>query len=128
MSGGRRGSRGVQQKRRPRVDPARRAAYDALRQVTGSDAYANLVGPALLAERRISGRDAAFATELLNGTCRLMGSYDLILAAASGRDLKTLQPAVVDVLRLGAPWAPYRSVASWYLWRSLDNGGGQLGD
>ncbi len=102
MSGGRRGSRGVQQKRRPRVDPARRAAYDALRQVTGSDAYANLVGPALLAERRITGRDAAFATELLNGTCRLMGSYDLILAAASGRDLKTLQPAVVDVLRLGA--------------------------
>lgn len=87
---------------RPGIDPARRAAYDALRQVTGSDAYANLVGPTLLAERRITGRDAAFATELLNGTCRLMGSYDLILASASGRNLNTLQPAVVDVLRLGA--------------------------
>lgn len=102
MTGRRRRPTGTQQKRKPRVDPARRAAFDALRQVTGSDAYANLVGPALLAERQLTGRDAAFATELLNGTCRLMGSYDLILAAASGRDLNTLQPAVVDVLRLGA--------------------------
>jgi DNA-3-methyladenine glycosylase II len=24
------------------------------------------------------------------------------------------------VLRVGAAWAPYRSVATWYLWRSLD--------
>lgn len=37
-------------------------------------------------------------------------------------------PRPADVLRLGAAWAPYRSVASWYLWRLLDNGGGQLGD
>ena len=22
--------------------------------------------------------------------------------------------------KLGATWAPYRSVATWYLWRSLD--------
>jgi DNA-3-methyladenine glycosylase II len=32
-----------------------------------------------------------------------------------------------DVLRIGAKWTPYSSIASWYLWRSLDNGGGQLG-
>jgi len=25
-----------------------------------------------------------------------------------------------NVLQLGATWAPYRSVATWYLWRSLD--------
>jgi DNA-3-methyladenine glycosylase II len=37
-------------------------------------------------------------------------------------------PKPADVLRIGAPWAPYRTVASWYLWRFLDNGGGQLGD
>lgn len=98
MSGPRRGGG------RPRrhIDPARRAAYDALRAVTGSDAYANLVGPDLLQQRHISGRDAAFATELLNGTCRLQGTYDRIITAASGRELKSLQPSVVDVLRLGA--------------------------
>ena len=37
-------------------------------------------------------------------------------------------PRPADVLRIGAPWAPHRTVAAWYLWRLLDNGGGQLGD
>jgi 3-methyladenine DNA glycosylase/8-oxoguanine DNA glycosylase len=27
--------------------------------------------------------------------------------------------------RLGEPWAPYRTVASWYLWRSLDQEAGE---
>jgi DNA-3-methyladenine glycosylase II len=30
-----------------------------------------------------------------------------------------------EVLAIGAPWAPWRTVASWYLWRSLENGDGQ---
>jgi len=87
------------QRRAP--DRSRRAAFDALRKVTGEDAYANLVLPGLLTERGIAGRDAAFATELLNGTCRWLGTYDAVLEAASGRSLTTLQPAVVDLLRLG---------------------------
>jgi DNA-3-methyladenine glycosylase II len=29
-------------------------------------------------------------------------------------------PRPRDVLRIAEPWAPYRTVASWYLWRSLD--------
>jgi DNA-3-methyladenine glycosylase II len=29
-------------------------------------------------------------------------------------------PAPDRVLKIGAPWAPYRSIASWYLWRSID--------
>jgi DNA-3-methyladenine glycosylase II len=37
-------------------------------------------------------------------------------------------PKPADVLRIGAPWAPHRTVAAWYLWRYLDNGGGQLGE
>ena len=88
--------------RRRRPDRARRAAFDALRAVNGDGAYANLVLPALLRERRLTGRDAAFATELLAGTCRWQGSYDMIIAAASGRPLREFQPAVVDLLRLGA--------------------------
>ena len=86
---------------RRRIDPARRVAFDALRLVHAEGAYANLVLPKLLTERRISGRDAAFATELLAGTCRREGTYDLIIAAAAGRVISSLQPAVVDVLRLG---------------------------
>jgi len=83
------------------ADRSRRVAFDALRRVTGEDAYANLVLPQLLSERGIVGRDAAFATELLNGTCRWLGTYDAVLESASGRSLGTLQPAVVDLLRLG---------------------------
>jgi DNA-3-methyladenine glycosylase II len=30
------------------------------------------------------------------------------------------RPTPERVLRIGAPWAPYRTVASWYLWRSLE--------
>ncbi|MDB4880832.1 MAG: HhH-GPD family protein [Gemmatimonadetes bacterium] len=37
------------------------------------------------------------------------------------------RPTPKDVLRIGAPWRPWASVASWYLWRSLENGDGQLG-
>jgi 16S rRNA (cytosine967-C5)-methyltransferase len=84
-----------------RADRARRAAFDALRSVNADGAYANLVLPALLRERGLAGRDAAFATELLAGTCRWQGSYDAIIAAAAGRSLSEFQPAVLDLLRLG---------------------------
>ena len=86
---------------RRRGDRARRAAFDALRAVNADGAYANLVLPTLLRERGLAGRDAAFATELLAGTCRWQGSYDVIIAAAAGRPLTDFQPAVVDLLRLG---------------------------
>jgi 16S rRNA (cytosine967-C5)-methyltransferase len=85
---------------RSRVDPARRAAYDVLRAVDDRDAYANLLLPALLSERGLTGRDAAFATELTYGTLRGRGTYDAILAACSDRD--QVDPPVRDVLRLGA--------------------------
>jgi 16S rRNA (cytosine967-C5)-methyltransferase len=88
-------------RRRRRPDRARRVAFDALRAVNADGAYANLILPALLRERGLAGRDAAFATELLAGTCRWQGSYDLIIAAAAGRPLGEFQPAVVDLLRLG---------------------------
>ncbi len=88
-------------KPRRRPDPARRVAYDTVRTVHAADGYANLVLSDLLAERRLDARDAAFATELAHGTLRFEGTYDLILVRASGRRLDTLQPAVVDVLRLG---------------------------
>jgi DNA-3-methyladenine glycosylase II len=35
------------------------------------------------------------------------------------------RPTPKDVLRIGEKWRPYASVASWYLWRSLENGDGQ---
>lgn len=80
----------------------RRVAFDVLRQVTGDGAYANLALAKRLAGAGLATRDAALVTELVAGTCRLMGTYDRIIEAAAGRQLGSLQPAVVDILRLGA--------------------------
>ncbi len=84
---------------RPRSVPPRRGAFDVLRAVADRDAYANLLLPALLSERGLTGRDAAFATELTYGTLRGRGTYDAILGACSDRD--EIDPPVRDVLRLG---------------------------
>ncbi len=93
--------RGRGPRRRP-MDPARAAAFEVLRAVTERDAYANLALPALLRERGISGRDAAFATELTYGTCRARGLLDAIIAAAAGRAPEVIDPVLLDLLRLGA--------------------------
>ena len=88
--------------RGPRTDLPRRTAYDVLAAVTDRGAYANLLLPKLLAERSLSGRDAALATELAYGTLRGLGTYDAVLAACSDRPLDRLDPPVLHVLRLGA--------------------------
>jgi 16S rRNA (cytosine967-C5)-methyltransferase len=69
--------------------------------VADQDAYANLVLPGLLRDRRVAGRDAAFATELAYGTLRLRGRYDAVLAACVDRPLDALDPGLLDALRLG---------------------------
>jgi 16S rRNA (cytosine967-C5)-methyltransferase len=87
---------------RARTDPVRRLAFDVLRAVAERGAYANLLLPALLRERGLTGRDAALATELGYGTLRGQGTYDTIIAACSNRAPGKIDPPVRDVLRLGA--------------------------
>ena len=88
-------------KRKP-LDPARQAAFEVLRAVSERDAYANLALPALLRDRGISGRDAAFATELTYGACRARGLLDAVIEAAAGRTVDKIDPVLLDLLRLGA--------------------------
>jgi 16S rRNA (cytosine967-C5)-methyltransferase len=88
--------------RRPAADPARLAAYDALKAVRVDDAYTNLVLPTILRQHQLSGRDAAFTTELVSGTLRRRGTYDAVLAACVDRPLAKVEAKVLDALRLGA--------------------------
>jgi DNA-3-methyladenine glycosylase II len=37
------------------------------------------------------------------------------------------RPTPKQLRKIGAKWSPHSSVAAWYLWRSLENGDGQLG-
>ncbi len=89
-------SRGV------KADGARLAALEVLTAIREQDAYTNLALAGALRRRRISGRDAAFATELVAGAVRRQGTYDAVLAANSNRPLTKVDPAVLDALRLGA--------------------------
>lgn len=86
---------------RTRVSAARLVAYDVLRDVMERDAYANLALPSRLREARLSGRDAALATELTAGALRGMGRYDRIIELASGRSIEAIDPRTRNVLRLG---------------------------
>ncbi|MGU3433241.1 RsmB/NOP family class I SAM-dependent RNA methyltransferase [Actinomycetes bacterium M1A6_2h] len=84
------------------LDPARLAARDVLRAVRERDAYANLVLPGLLRERRLDARDSALATELAYGTSRARGVLDPVIAHAAGRAASEIDGPLLDVLRLGA--------------------------
>lgn len=83
-------------------DEPRTVARDVLRAVRERDAYANLVLPGLLRERKLSGRDAALATELAYGTCRAQGLLDAVIAKCAGRPIAEIDGVLLDVLRLGA--------------------------
>ena len=86
---------------RTAADPARLAALDVMKAVRVDGAYTNLVLPAVLRQHGLSGRDAAFTTELVSGTIRRRGTYDAILAACVDRPLSKVEAKVLDALRLG---------------------------
>jgi 3-methyladenine DNA glycosylase/8-oxoguanine DNA glycosylase len=55
----------------------------------------------------------------------VLPDLDLGIQNAIKRAYRKRRVTPKDVLRIGAKWSPYSSIACWYLWRSLDNGGGQ---
>jgi 16S rRNA (cytosine967-C5)-methyltransferase len=81
--------------------PARRAALDVLRRLSGgrvtlADA---LAAPAV---DRLDERERAFVHELVLGSLRRRGWLDHVLAGLSSRPLEDVDPGVLDALRLGA--------------------------
>jgi len=97
----RRQARGGRSSSRPTLDPARLAAFEVLKAVRVEGAYTNLVLPAVLRQHALTGRDAAFATELASGTLRRRATYDAILASCIDRPLSKVEAKVLDALRLG---------------------------
>ncbi|MET0734899.1 MAG: transcription antitermination factor NusB [Microbacterium sp.] len=80
---------------------SRRVAYETIRAVNESDAYANLLLPKAIERANLSTSDAALATELTYGTLRRQGTYDAIIAVAADRGTDEIDPGVLDALRLG---------------------------
>ncbi|QNG18903.1 rRNA small subunit methyltransferase B [Rhodococcus triatomae] len=115
------------------LDQPRLAARDVLRAVRERDAYANLVLPGLLRERRIDGRDAALATELAYGAARAQGLLDAVIAHAAGRPVEEIDGPLLDVLRLGSYQllrtrvAPHAAVATSVDIARAESGPGKAG-
>jgi 16S rRNA (cytosine967-C5)-methyltransferase len=65
-------------------------------------AFANIALPRLLREHRVTGRDAALATELTYGALRVEGQLDALIAHVADRAAAKVDPPVRDALRLGA--------------------------
>lgn len=84
------------------VQRSRRVAYDTIRAVHESDAYANLLLPKAITRAGLDTADAGLATELTYGTLRREGTYDAVIAIAADRAPSEIDPAVLDALRLGA--------------------------
>jgi len=84
------------------VNAARIVAYEVVRAVHESGAYANLLLPRELRQAGLTSADAGLATELTYGTLRRQGTYDAIIADAAGRSIEAIDPPVRDALRIGA--------------------------
>lgn len=80
---------------------SRQVAFETIRAVNESDAYANLLLPTAISRAGLDTADAALATELTYGTLRRQGTYDAIIAMAADRDVQAIDGAVLDALRLG---------------------------
>ena len=92
---------------------ARRVAYETIRAVHESDAYANLLLPTSIARAGLNTADAALATELTYGTLRRQGTYDAVIAIAADRPVHDIDPGVLDALRLGVHQLLSTRVASY---------------
>jgi 16S rRNA (cytosine967-C5)-methyltransferase len=83
------------------VSPARRAAYEVVRRVRESDAYAPQVLDQVLSGRGLTAEDAAFATRLARGTLASVGTLDEALDRFIAKP-GALEPQVRDALRVTA--------------------------
>ncbi len=79
----------------------RRLARDALVRVEDG-AYSHLALPAMLRESHLSARDRAQVTDLVYRTLRGQRRLDDLIARASNRSIKRMDPPVRAALRLGA--------------------------
>ncbi|CAB4745763.1 MAG: hypothetical protein F2708_00355 [Actinobacteria bacterium] len=86
----------------PKPDATRLLAYDVFHEVNRNGGYSNLLLPKTLSDSKLDDRDKGFATELVYGAIRMQGRHDWILAQASERPWKDVDPALIDVARLGA--------------------------
>ncbi len=78
----------------------RELALRILREITENDAYADLAVKNGLSASTLEKRDKALATHLVYGTIQHLRFIDYQLEAVSARPIKSLTPAIRDILRM----------------------------
>ena len=96
----------------PKADRPRQVSYEVVRAVSDRGSYANLLLPKSLNKAGLSGRDAAFATELTYGALRRMGTYDAIIGVETSRILVTLATGIPEerCRRVDLGYIDYRTI------------------
>lgn len=88
------------------VDTPRRIAFDVLMAVETEDAFANIALTKALRDarshERLDSRDAAFTSELVNGSLRAQGRLDWVLGRYLTRPIDKVDTPVRVLLRMGA--------------------------
>ena len=84
------------------IPSARGVAFHVLERVERDRAFADLALHAALGTARLERRDRGFATELAYGSLRLRGRLDAALGQGLDRPLNRVEPALRNLLRLGA--------------------------
>ena len=99
------------------------------RVVDGSlktDAFATLTDDEVIAQlTQIKGigrwtADMILIFRLARPDVLPVGDLGIVKAVQKAYGLRKT-PDAKRLLKIGEPWRPYRSIASWYLWRSLEN-------
>jgi 16S rRNA (cytosine967-C5)-methyltransferase len=95
------GARASPRGRGRRASPARRCAFRVLRRVSSEGAFADRAFHGEAARAELSARDRAFAQRLAYGTIQRRATLDHLAAALATRAPETIDPSLLDVLRLG---------------------------
>ena len=99
------------------------------RVINGSlktDAFATLADDEVIAQlTQIKGigrwtADMILIFRLARPDVLPVGDLGIVKAVQKAYGLRKT-PDAKRLLKIGEPWRPYRSIASWYLWRSLEN-------
>ena len=81
---------------------ARAVAVDVLTAARSANAWAGELVDDHLSRARLGPQDRRFVTQLVFGVVRRKNTLDALLTPFSNRPFHAVQPAVIDVLRLGA--------------------------
>lgn len=79
----------------------RECAYLVLHEVFGKEAYANLALTKQLNAAKLTPQERRFATELVYGTVKAVGTIDWILGHYMKRSVEKTDPVALNILRLG---------------------------